>query len=60
VKLKTAVPISGGDFSINTICLPQKDHVFDEQMCTVTGWGRIKEGETNQTRIKFLYNTMQN
>jgi hypothetical protein len=44
VKLKEPIDLTSSDPSVNTICLPQKDQTFEEQLCTVTGWGRVKEG----------------
>lgn len=39
LKLETPLDFYGADGALKPICLPEEAEVFDNQTCTVTGWG---------------------
>ncbi|KAM7293503.1 hypothetical protein ISCGN_026633 [Ixodes scapularis] len=43
LKLKTPLDFSGAQKALMPICLPRKNQVFDNQICTASGWGYLKD-----------------
>ncbi|XP_040356917.2 plasma kallikrein [Ixodes scapularis] len=43
LRLKIPLDLSGAQKMLMPICLPEKNQVFDNQTCTASGWGYLKD-----------------
>ncbi|CAN8004634.1 unnamed protein product, partial [Ixodes hexagonus] len=43
LKLNAPLAFGGADNALMPICLPEKNQVFDNRICTASGWGYLKD-----------------